>query len=319
MTGVGGRRAPPRGRRCVRLLCVLGRARGPAARPAGPGRCPGCAGGTGRPGCPSGRRRPSRRWRPAARPGCTTAAAGRGAGRLALDRLRARHRRLGRGHRDDHLAVPRGRGAARHPAQRQGAGGLPGQRHPVPVLRAHRCLGHVTVGRPDRHLDLGLRGLPADPRRQPVGDDQRHRRLRRAATASRTSSTTSATARRSSTTTSSTPPTASPSCDVSATVTGPGPATRAACFYGELGSTTPCEAQRRRRPRPSPCPTSRPSRARASSPPTRATAFGDLTPDLREGDAEADSGAVVSPGVRPARSAGSRSASASSCRCSPAP
>ena len=46
-----------------------------------------------------------------------------------------------------------------------------------------------------------------------------------------------------------------PQQQVSATVTGPVAATRAACFYGDLGSTTPCEAHGRHdqhlhRPRP---------------------------------------------------------------------
>ena len=105
-------------------------------------------------------------------------AAGAGAGRQAAHRVLARHRRVRGGHRDHHLALPRGGGAARHPAQRQGAGGLPGQRHPVPLLRAHRRLGDLAVGRAHRHLDLRLRCLPADPHRQPVADHLRHRRLR---------------------------------------------------------------------------------------------------------------------------------------------
>ena len=44
------------------------------------------------------------------------------------------------------MAVPGRRGAARHPAQRQGPGGLPGQRDAVPLLRAHRGHGHLAVG-----------------------------------------------------------------------------------------------------------------------------------------------------------------------------
>ncbi|HWO52078.1 MAG TPA: DUF2207 domain-containing protein, partial [Ornithinibacter sp.] len=87
-----------------------------------------------------------------------------------------------------------------------------------------------------------------------------------------------------------------PQQQVSATVTGPVPATRAGCFYGDLGSTTPCEAQ-----------------AGATStftiPDLEAEqgasvltsyprdAFGDLTPDLRQGAADAESGGVVSPGL----------------------
>jgi len=87
-----------------------------------------------------------------------------------------------------------------------------------------------------------------------------------------------------------------PQRNVSATATGPVPATRVACFYGELGSTTPCEA-----------------RAGATStftvPDLAAEegasvltsyprdAFGDLTPDLREGSADADSSGIVSPGL----------------------
>ncbi|HET6966845.1 MAG TPA: DUF2207 domain-containing protein [Ornithinibacter sp.] len=87
-----------------------------------------------------------------------------------------------------------------------------------------------------------------------------------------------------------------PQRQVSATVTGPVASTRAACFYGELGSTTPCEAT--------------PGDTAAFVVPDLEAeegasvltsyprdAFGDLTPDLRDGDAEAESGGVVSPAM----------------------
>ena len=63
-------------------------------------------------------------------------------------------------------------------------------------------------------------------------------------------------------------------------------------------SARPPRARRWRvRPRGSPCPTSRRRRAQACSRSTWRTAFGDLTPDLREGDPESDSTAVVSHGT----------------------
>ena len=85
-----------------------------------------------------------------------------------------------------------------------------------------------------------------------------------------------------------------PQLDVSATVTGPAPATRAACFYGELGSQTPCEATA------GPTSTFAVPDLEAEQGASVLTsypraAFGDLTPDLREGDPEADSGSVLSP------------------------
>ena len=81
---------------------------------------------------------------------------------------------------------------------------------------------------------------------------------------------------------------------VRASITGPAPATRAACFYGEFGSTTPCDAQ--------------PGATSTFSSPDLAAregmsvltsyprdAFGDLAPDLRDGDAEAEAGSPVTP------------------------
>ena len=104
-------------------------------------------------------------------------------------------------------------------------------------------------------------------------------------TGSPTSSTTSVTAPRSSTTTSSTPPTASPSGRCRASVSGPVPATRAACFFGELGSTD----RRARRVRATRRTFTVPDlaarrRARASLTSYPRSAFGDLTPELREGE-----------------------------------
>ena len=87
-----------------------------------------------------------------------------------------------------------------------------------------------------------------------------------------------------------------PQRDVAATVTAPVAATRAACFYGPFGSTTPCEAT------PG-------SPARFSVPDLAAeegasivtsyprSAFGDLTPDLRAGDPESAAGGIVSPAL----------------------
>ena len=85
-----------------------------------------------------------------------------------------------------------------------------------------------------------------------------------------------------------------PQLDVSATVTGPAPATRAACFYGELGSETPCTAVAGETSTFAVPDLEAEQGASVLTSYPRA-AFGDLTPDLREGDPEADSGSVVSP------------------------
>lgn len=83
---------------------------------------------------------------------------------------------------------------------------------------------------------------------------------------------------------------------ISATVKAPVPSTRAACYVGELLSETPCPAQAG-------------AVARFSAPDVDAgqgvsivtsyprDAFGDLTPDLREGAADAESSGTVSPVV----------------------
>jgi uncharacterized membrane protein YgcG len=85
-----------------------------------------------------------------------------------------------------------------------------------------------------------------------------------------------------------------PQRQVSATVTAPVPATRAACFFGELGATQACEAS--------------PGATATFGVPDLAaeegasvvtsyprSAFGDLTPDLREGDPDSSSGSALSP------------------------
>jgi hypothetical protein len=87
-----------------------------------------------------------------------------------------------------------------------------------------------------------------------------------------------------------------PQHDVAATVTGPVASTRAACFHGVYGSTTPCPAT--------------PGETATFTVPDLAagegasvltsyprTAFGDLTPDLREGSADSSTGSTVSPAV----------------------
>ncbi len=85
-----------------------------------------------------------------------------------------------------------------------------------------------------------------------------------------------------------------PQRQVSATVTAPVAATRAACFFGELGATDSCGAD--------------PGATATFSVPDLAaeqgasivtsyprSAFGDLTPDLREGDPDSTSGGVLRP------------------------
>jgi uncharacterized membrane protein YgcG len=87
-----------------------------------------------------------------------------------------------------------------------------------------------------------------------------------------------------------------PQQQVSATVTGPVPATRAACFYGDLGSTTPCEAVAGAISTFAVPDLAAEQGASVLTSYPR-SAFGDLTPDLREGSADAGSGAIVSPGL----------------------
>ncbi len=85
-----------------------------------------------------------------------------------------------------------------------------------------------------------------------------------------------------------------PQHDVRATVTGPADVTRAACFHGPYGSTDPCPAT--------------PGASAEYTVPDLAAeegasvvaafpreAFGDLTPDLREGDAGSSGGSTVTP------------------------
>ena len=83
---------------------------------------------------------------------------------------------------------------------------------------------------------------------------------------------------------------------MSATVTGPVAATRAACFYGDLGSTTPCEAVAGATSTFAVPDLAAEQGASVLTSYPR-SAFGDLTPDLREGSADAGSGALVSPGL----------------------
>ena len=148
------------------------------------------------------------------------------------------------------------------------------------VLRAERRLGHLAVRGPHRHrrsrtsAPSGGSGSAARPR--PAA-----RPTTSCGSGSRTSSTTSATAPRSSTTTSSTPRTASRSAGVG-DGHGPRAGDQGRCFYGDLGSTTPCEAQAG-------------ATSTFTDPDLEAEqgasvltsyprdAFGDLTPDLRTG------------------------------------
>ena len=86
-----------------------------------------------------------------------------------------------------------------------------------------------------------------------------------------------------------------PQLGVRAAVTAPVPATRAACFYGELGADTPCQAQAGATSTfSSPDLAAREGMSVVTSYPR--DAFGDLTPDLRDGDSEAGGGSPVSPG-----------------------
>ena len=85
-----------------------------------------------------------------------------------------------------------------------------------------------------------------------------------------------------------------PQRQVSANVTGPVPATRAACFHGELGSTDPCEAVAGETSTFTiPDLAAEEGASVLTSYPREA--FGDLAPDLREGSVDADSGGIVSP------------------------
>lgn len=82
--------------------------------------------------------------------------------------------------------------------------------------------------------------------------------------------------------------------DISATVTGPAPAAKAACFYGPRGSTTPCEAAA------GPSTTFRipdlgPGEGASVLASYPRSAFGDLSPDIREGSAEATSESPLAP------------------------
>ncbi|GGL28429.1 DUF2207 domain-containing protein [Phycicoccus endophyticus] len=85
-----------------------------------------------------------------------------------------------------------------------------------------------------------------------------------------------------------------PQHDVRATVAGPVPVTRAACYYGEFGSTTACEAS-----------AGDPASYRVPDLEAREGAsvvasfprgaFGDLAPDLRTGSVSSDEGSPLSP------------------------
>ncbi len=85
-----------------------------------------------------------------------------------------------------------------------------------------------------------------------------------------------------------------PQRQVSATVRAPVAATRAACFYGELGSTTPCEATAGDTSQFTVPDLDAEEGASVLTSYPRA-AFGDLTPDLREGSSDAESGSSLSP------------------------
>ena len=75
------------------------------------------------------------------------------------------------------------------------------------------------------------------------------------------------------------------------------PATRAACFYGELGSTDPVRGAWPATTRTFTVPDLEAEQGASVLTSYPRDAFGDLTPDLREGSADADSGGVVSPGL----------------------
>ena len=279
MTGDGGRRAP-RGRRAwLRLLCVprhrARRAAPGAARPGGTRPTPAApAAPAHRPGrgprvpTRSGR---SRRWTTGWPGRAPPPRAGRGAGRPAAHRVRA--------------STP----TARSSSPRRSPGASPRGRSGTASCATSRSGRATRTARPS----TATTSSPASrsPRRRA------HRPTSRSPTSGRSGRSASAARRRRSRGTADyvvryrlahvvndigdgtaefyynvvDPSNGFPQLDVSATVTGPAPATRAACFYGELGSTTPCEAHGRRDLAPSPCPTSRPSRARACSPPTPAT------------------------------------------------
>jgi uncharacterized membrane protein YgcG len=82
--------------------------------------------------------------------------------------------------------------------------------------------------------------------------------------------------------------------NVSATLTGPVPATKAACFYGERGATDQCEAK------PGSvttfaAPDAKPGEGASILASFPRSAFGTLEPDVREGDAGTSNESVLSP------------------------
>ena len=82
--------------------------------------------------------------------------------------------------------------------------------------------------------------------------------------------------------------------NVTATVTGPAAGTRAACYYGPQGSTTPCTATAGETSTFQ-VPNLSPGDGASILVSYPRDAFGDLTPDLREGSATATSGSPLSP------------------------
>jgi hypothetical protein len=82
--------------------------------------------------------------------------------------------------------------------------------------------------------------------------------------------------------------------NVTATLTGPAAATKAACFYGERGSTNLCEAKAGTTTTFA-APDAKPGEGASVLASFPRTAFGPLEPDLREGDAGTSNESVLSP------------------------
>ena len=85
-----------------------------------------------------------------------------------------------------------------------------------------------------------------------------------------------------------------PQRQVTSSVTAPAAATRAACFFGELGSTETCEATAGN-PATFTVPDLEAEEGASIVTSYPRSAFGDLTPDLREGDPDSSSGSALRP------------------------
>ncbi len=82
--------------------------------------------------------------------------------------------------------------------------------------------------------------------------------------------------------------------NVTASLTAPAASTKVACFYGERGSTDPCDATGGATPRFS-APLVQPGQGMSVLASFPRTAFGDLTPDLRKGSTGSTSAGSLSP------------------------